>query len=282
MACSAPTTSSGSDPWPALPSFPAGDFRTSYAADTTIFPTTTSRNFAIVGVLLLCLVPQFLGGYWLSILIQIGIFSIAALGLNILVGFTGQISIGHAAFFLLGAFTSAYISNNSPIPVFFAIPLAGIVTALVGLIFGIPAARLKGLYLVIATLAAQYILLDFFSRAEWFTGGSVPASADPFSIFGYHAARRPAVFLRRAGLCAAELHPRHQSDAHARRSRAGGDPRPLSLRRDHGHQPHQIPHAVVRPCRLLRRHRRRALCALPAGRLAAKASASSARSCSSP
>ena len=168
---------------PAL--IPAGDFRTSYAADTTIFPTATSRNFAIVGVLLLCLVPQFLGGYWLSILIQIGIFSIAALGLNILVGFTGQISIGHAAFFLLGAFTSAYISNNAPMPVFFAIPLAGVVTALVGLIFGIPAARLKGLYLVIATLAAQYILLDFFSRAEWFTGGSVPASANPFSIFGF-------------------------------------------------------------------------------------------------
>jgi branched-chain amino acid transport system permease protein len=69
--------------------------------------------------------------------------------------------------------------------VFFAIPLAGLVTALVGLIFGLPAARLKGLYLAIATLAAQYILLDFFSRAEWFTGGSVPAIAEPFSIFGY-------------------------------------------------------------------------------------------------
>jgi len=168
---------------PAL--IPAGDFRTSYAADTTIFPTTTSRNFAIIGVLLLGLVPQLLGGYWLSILIQIGIFSIAALGLNILVGFTGQISIGHAAFFLFGAFTSAYINNTFHIPVFFAIPLAGVVTALVGLIFGVPAARLKGLYLVIATLAAQYILLDFFSRAEWFSGGTVPASANPFSIFGF-------------------------------------------------------------------------------------------------
>jgi len=164
---------------------PSGDFRTSYAADTTIFPTRTSRNFAIAGIALLCLAPQLFSEYWLSISIQIGIFSIAALGLNILVGFTGQISIGHAAFFLFGAFTSAYISNNFPIPVFFAIPLAGVVTALVGLIFGVPAARLKGLYLVIATLAAQYILLDFFSRAEWFSGGSVPASANPFSIFGY-------------------------------------------------------------------------------------------------
>jgi branched-chain amino acid transport system permease protein len=164
---------------------PAGDFRTSYAVDTTIFPTTTSRNFAILGIAITCLAPLVFSNYWLSILIQIGIYGIAALGLNILVGFTGQISIGHAAFFLLGAFTSAYISNKTSIPVFFAIPLAGVVTAVVGLIFGLPAARLKGLYLVIATLAAQYILIDFFSRAEWFSGGSVPAMAEPFSIFGY-------------------------------------------------------------------------------------------------
>jgi len=164
---------------------PAGDFRASYAADTTIFPTRTSRNMAILGVVLVCFAPLVLSGYWLSILIQIGIFGIAALGLNILVGFTGQISIGHAAFFLLGAYTSAYLNNHFPIPVFFAIPLAGLVTALVGLVFGVPAARLKGLYLVIATLAAQYILIDFFSRAEWFSGGSVPAMANPFSLFGY-------------------------------------------------------------------------------------------------
>src|SRR5713226_5617058 len=164
---------------------PSGDFRTTYAADTTIFPTTTSRNFAILGIILLCFAPLIFSNYWLSISIQIGIFAIAALGLNVLVGFTGQISIGHAAFFGLGAFTSAYLSNKLPIPVFFAIPLSGVVTALVGLIFGLPAARLKGLYLAIATLAAQYILLDFFSRAVWFTGGSVPAIAEPYSIFGY-------------------------------------------------------------------------------------------------
>jgi branched-chain amino acid transport system permease protein len=164
---------------------PCGDFKTSYRSDQTIFPTIASRLFCLAGVVLLCAAPFLFSKYVLNLLIQIGYLGIAALGLNILVGFTGQISIGHAAFFLLGAFTSAYISNNAPIPVFFAIPLAGAVTALVGLIFGIPAARLKGLYLVIATLAAQYILLDFFSRAEWFSGGSVPASAEPFSIFGY-------------------------------------------------------------------------------------------------
>ena len=70
---------------------PAGDFRTSYAADTMIFPTVTSRNMAIAGIVLICFAPLVLSGYSLSILIQIGIFAIAALGLNILVGFTGQI-----------------------------------------------------------------------------------------------------------------------------------------------------------------------------------------------
>lgn len=163
---------------------PAGDYRSTYAADTTIFPTKTSRNMLILGIVLICFAPYVLNEYMLSLLIQIGIFGIAALGLNIVVGFTGQISIGHAAFFGFGAFTSAYVSSKLHVPVFFAIPLAGVVTALVGLIFGLPAARLKGLYLAIATLAAQFILIDFFNRAEWFTGGSVPAIAEPFSIFG--------------------------------------------------------------------------------------------------
>ena len=164
---------------------PAGDFRTTYAADTVLFPTATGRGIALASVALLCLAPLGLSQYALSILIQIGYMAIAALGLNILVGFTGQISIGHAAFFGLGAFASAYLSAKLSVPVFFAIPLAALVTAAAGLVFGLPAARLRGLYLAIATLAAQYILLDFFSRAEWFSGGSVPASANPFSIFGY-------------------------------------------------------------------------------------------------
>ena len=163
---------------------PAGDFRTTYADDTPIFPTRVSRMAACAAVALLCLAPLALNQYWLSLMIQIGTMAIAALGLNILVGFTGQISIGHAAFFGLGAFASAYLSTKLSVPTFFAIPLAALITAAAGLVFGLPAARLKGLYLAIATLAAQYILLDFFARAEWFTGGVVPAMAAPFRIFG--------------------------------------------------------------------------------------------------
>jgi branched-chain amino acid transport system permease protein len=166
---------------------PCGDFKTSYASDQTIFPTLVSRLFCVAAVILLCLAPFVLGKYALNLLIQIGYLGIAALGLNILVGFTGQISIGHAAFFGFGGFASAYISNRLHVPVFFAIPLAGLATTLVGLIFGLPAARLKGLYLAIATLAAQFILQDFFARASWFTGGVAGTAAEPFSIFGWHA-----------------------------------------------------------------------------------------------
>src|SRR3954468_10986681 len=125
---------------------PAGDFRTTYAADTTVFPTATSRNAMIAGVVLVCFAPYVVSPYVLSLLIQIGIFGIAALGLNIVVGFTGQISIGHAPLFGSGAFTSAPRSHRFRLAVFFCIPLADVVTAAVGLIFGLPAARLKGLY----------------------------------------------------------------------------------------------------------------------------------------
>src|SRR3712207_1448907 len=91
---------------------PSGDFKTTYAADTTIFPTVTSRNVAILAVLVLLVFPTFMDRYWLNLCIQIGYLGIAALGLNILVGFTGQISIGHAAFFGFGAFSSAWLSNQ--------------------------------------------------------------------------------------------------------------------------------------------------------------------------
>ncbi|PLX80609.1 MAG: branched-chain amino acid ABC transporter permease [Desulfuromonas sp.] len=162
-----------------------GEFRTTYQADMTIFPTPLARRTAVGSVLLLLAAPAVLDSYLLNLLIQIGYYGIAALGLNIVVGFTGQISLGHAAFFGFGAFASAWLNGTTGIPVFFTIPLAGAMTMAVGLIVGIPAGRIKGLYLAIATLASQYILEDFFARAEWFTGGSAGAMANPFTLFGY-------------------------------------------------------------------------------------------------
>jgi branched-chain amino acid transport system permease protein len=163
---------------------PCGDFRESYRADQTIFPTRLSRAFAIAAVALACLAPLTGDRYMLSLMIQAGYLGIAALGLNILVGFTGQISIGHAAFFGVGAFSSAYLVEHG-VPVALAIPLAGVMTTAVGMVFGLPAARLKGLYLAIATLAAQFIIEDFFARARWFTGGVAGRVTEPFSLFGF-------------------------------------------------------------------------------------------------
>ncbi|MBR0648214.1 branched-chain amino acid ABC transporter permease [Roseomonas terrae] len=172
---------------------PAGDFRTAYRADTTIFPTRNARLALLVGLLVLCAAPLALGRYELGLLIAIGYSAIAALGLNILVGFTGQISIGHAAFFGFGAFASALLAEHH-VPVPLAIWGAGLMTAVVGLVFGAPAARLKGLYLAIATLAAQFILEDFFARARWFSGGVAGRVTEPYTLFGLRFDREETYF----------------------------------------------------------------------------------------
>lgn len=164
---------------------PTRDFRTSYRTDNELFNTRFERNFAIGIVVVLCICAPFMSNFLASQLIIIGIYSIAAIGLNILVGVSGQISLGHSAFFGFGAFASAWIANSFGIPPLFAIPLAGLLTTAVGMIFGIPAARIKGLYLAIATLASQFILEDFFARADWFSGGVSGAAADRPSIFGF-------------------------------------------------------------------------------------------------
>ena len=190
---------------------PAGDFRTSYREDTTLFPTRGSRNAVLLGIALLCLLPLpgvlaawfpaqeawlahlDIGRYGLGLLIQIGFLGIAALGLNILVGFTGQISIGHAAFFGFGAFSSAWLHEHG-LPVLLCIPAAGWMTTVVGLVFGLPAARLKGLYLAIATLAAQFIIEDFFARAQWFTGGVAGRMTEPPGLLGFNFDREETYF----------------------------------------------------------------------------------------
>jgi branched-chain amino acid transport system permease protein len=150
----------------------------------TMFRTRGAAIMAFLGVALLLVTPLYGGDYLLSQLILIGIYGIAALGLNVLVGFTGQISLGHSAFFGFGAFASAWLGTAYHVPALLSIPIAGVMTTALGMIFGIPAARLKGLYLAIATLAAQFILEDFFGRADWFTGGSSGAPAERASLFG--------------------------------------------------------------------------------------------------
>jgi branched-chain amino acid transport system permease protein len=162
-----------------------GDFRTTYEKDVKIFQTPFVKVcMGFLGVLLLAL-PFLVKGEYLWISMQIVIAVIGAVGLNILTGFTGQISLGQGAFLGVGAYTSAFITAKMGLPFWVGVPAAGFVTALAGMIFGIPSLRLKGLYLAIATLASQFILEWIFLRWEPVTGGSFGIIVARPSIGGF-------------------------------------------------------------------------------------------------
>ncbi|MFQ5419635.1 MAG: branched-chain amino acid ABC transporter permease [Anaerolineae bacterium] len=136
----------------------SGIFHTTYESDMALRRTPVMRWRIILAVAFIVIFPFFGNSYTLTLANTIGIVSIGAIGLNILTGFTGQISLGQGGFMAIGAYTSGVLVTNLGVPWFFSIPIACIVTAFVGAFFGIPSLRLKGLYLAIATLAAQQII----------------------------------------------------------------------------------------------------------------------------
>ncbi|MGH2544481.1 MAG: branched-chain amino acid ABC transporter permease, partial [Ardenticatenaceae bacterium] len=113
----------------------------------------------------------FLPGYYLYLLSLAGVWAIAALGLNLLTGYAGQISIGHAGFVAIGAYVSALLTLKAGVPFWLALPVAGIVSALVGLLLGIPALRLSGPYLAIATLGFVVAVSQILDKWSSLTGG---------------------------------------------------------------------------------------------------------------
>ena len=161
-----------------------GEFHTTYASDMGIFDTRRARWVLAVFVVLLFSLPYVATSYWLDVANRTAIAVIAAMGLNILTGFTGQISLGNAAFLAVGAYTTAWLGNHG-MPFLVACPASGIVAALAGMVFGIPSLRLKGLYLAMATLAAHFIVE--FTAVHWeaVTGGVSGSSVPAPHIFGY-------------------------------------------------------------------------------------------------
>ncbi len=135
-----------------------GDFKESYEKDMEIYQTWFHRTCLYGFIILLYLFPMFGSKYLLYVGNIMAIGVIGAIGLNILTGFAGQISLGHGAFIGVGAYACAYFTSDLGMSFWVAMPLAGVVTAVIGMIFGIPSLRLKGLYLAIATLAAQFII----------------------------------------------------------------------------------------------------------------------------
>jgi branched-chain amino acid transport system permease protein len=168
----------------------AGQFKTTYADDSRIFPIFQDR----AAMLLLCavafvLVPLWATPYTFSaILIPFLIFSLAALGLNILTGYAGQLSLGSAAFMAVGAFASYNFVLRIPgIPVLLAFVLGGLCAALVGIAFGLPSLRIRGFYLAAATLATQFFVVWCMTKIPWLTNYSSSGviTAQKIVIAGY-------------------------------------------------------------------------------------------------
>jgi branched-chain amino acid transport system permease protein len=150
----------------------AGQFKTSYVADQAIFPIAQDRWFVLfVVAFVFAGVPAIASPYvYTEVLIPVLILSIAAIGLNILTGYCGQVSLGTGGFMAVGAYTAYNVALRLPgtnlILVFL---LAGVMAMLVGLLFGLPSLRIKGFYLAVATLASQFFLEWTFARVKWLT-----------------------------------------------------------------------------------------------------------------
>src|SRR5579883_917855 len=164
-----------------------GVFQTSYAADMALYPLPIARwTVAALAALFILVAPLALGEYYISILNLILVAIVGALGLNILVGYTGQISIGHGAFMSVGAYTAANLIVRLGAPFWIAIPAGGLMAALIGIVVGIPSLRIKGLYLAISTLAAQFIIEWVINHVTWISGGIESSiQVPPPSVFGW-------------------------------------------------------------------------------------------------
>lgn len=149
----------------------AGDFSTNYREDNQTFPIKFDRyRYYAIMLIAFLVVPFFVNDYWVNaIFLPFLIYAIAALGLNILTGYCGQVSLGTGGFMAVGAYAVYKFMTAFPdINVLIHIVLAGGVTALVGILFGLPSLRIKGFYLAVATLAAQFFLVWVFNRVPWF------------------------------------------------------------------------------------------------------------------
>lgn len=166
----------------------AGQFKTSYAADQAILPILQDRIWMIfVMIMAVVVIPAVATDYFLEIvMINFLFFSLAAIGLNILTGYTGQISLGTGGFMAVGAVASYKFAILMPeLNILIIFLMSGVVAAAVGIVFGIPSLRIKGFYLAVATLAAQFFLDWLFLRVDWFTNASTAIEGVPRTLFGY-------------------------------------------------------------------------------------------------
>jgi branched-chain amino acid transport system permease protein len=175
-------------------------FKTSYEQDIALAKHGGHRLWYGLLIAVLLVAPFLLPEYWLAQLSFVLIYSIVGLGLMLLAGFTGQVSIGHAAFMGVGAYAQAYLTNHG-IPFFVALAIGMTLSAAVGVIVGAPALRVKGIYLGIATLSFGFIVEEIFARWEDVTGGNAGLSVKPPEIFGLKLDTDTSFYYLCLGLC---------------------------------------------------------------------------------
>jgi len=163
-------------------SLPCGIRNYSYNTDTAIIRTKTQWVLLALFLVLIFTIPAYSSGFQLGIFNLIGITIIAIIGLNILMGYCGQLSIGHAGFMAVGAYTTAILTTTFGWPFFAAFICSGISAGLIGLLFGMPSMRVKGFYLAITTIAAQFIIIWIINHWSDVTRGSMGMGVDAASI----------------------------------------------------------------------------------------------------
>jgi len=162
-----------------------GVYHATYRADLALRHTKTEYVRLVLALAVVVALPFFASPYWLTVLNQIGIAVVGAIGLNILVGYTGQISLGQGGFLAVGAYTAGVVAAKTGASPLLGLLAAVVATAAVGAFFGLPALRLKGLYLAIATLASQQIIIWVITHWEWVTGGVDALVLEPVTLFGW-------------------------------------------------------------------------------------------------
>ncbi|MEK8036731.1 MAG: branched-chain amino acid ABC transporter permease [candidate division NC10 bacterium] len=175
----------------------SGVLKTTYEADMALYPLPIARwTVAAIAAFMFLVLPLSVDEYWLSIVNIVSIATVGALGLNILVGYTGQISIGHGAFMSVGAYTAANFAVRLGFPFWLSLPLGGLMAAAVGAVVGIPSLRIKGLYLAIATLAGQLIIEWTINHVTFISGGVQASIEVPRpELFGYKIASQRQMYF---------------------------------------------------------------------------------------
>ncbi len=162
-----------------------GVYHTTYRGDLALRHTKLEYVRLALVLAVVAVLPFVASPYWLTVLNQIGIAIVGAIGLNILVGYTGQISLGQGGFLAVGAYTAGIVATKTGVSPLLGVLAAVLATALVGAFFGLPALRLKGLYLAIATLASQQIIIWVITHWEFVTGGVDALVLEPVTLFGW-------------------------------------------------------------------------------------------------